>query len=370
MAHDLTGIGLNGNLTGTNFAGQNLTNATIYGTVTNADFSQANLANAHLDATLTDANFAQANLTNATVNRTLINADFSQANLTNASFASTYYDDHGNFYIGADLTGANLTGAEVRGADFTHDSFYSIGSGITVAQLYSTASYQAHDLSGIRLGDNSFAGVNLASQNLTNTRIYGTLTTADFRQAILANAYLGATLTDANFAQANLSNATVGGPATNANFSQANLTNVIFAVSYTDSDNNLHPGADLTGANLTAADSRGALGSLPYSWVYDYNQSHTARRAYCRSQPLGWLIAVSSRLRWQSDRDSAGGPADYRGGPTIVDGRHRHAAAGVRHRSLGLDNLLCAGNSRSPGWHARPDFCCWRKSRHPNRPHD
>ena len=42
------------------------------------------------------------------------------------------------------------------------------GIGITTAQLYSTASYQAHDLTGIGLGGNNLAGVNLAGQNLTN----------------------------------------------------------------------------------------------------------------------------------------------------------------------------------------------------------
>ena len=40
--------------------------------------------------------------------------------------------------------------------------------GITPAQLYSTASYQAHDLTGIGLYGNNLAGVNLAGQNLTN----------------------------------------------------------------------------------------------------------------------------------------------------------------------------------------------------------
>ena len=45
----------------------------------------------------------------------------------------------------ATLTGADFTGAEVRGA-----SFYSTtDSGFTAAQLYSTASYQAGDLTGI-----------------------------------------------------------------------------------------------------------------------------------------------------------------------------------------------------------------------------
>ena len=51
--------------------------------------------------------------------------------------------------IGATLTGANLTGAEVRGANF-----YRIPGTALRRQLYSTASYQAHDLTGIGLDGN------------------------------------------------------------------------------------------------------------------------------------------------------------------------------------------------------------------------
>src|SRR5262249_15184887 len=58
------------------------------------------------------------------------------------------------------------------------------GTGITPAQLYTTASYQAHDLSGIGLAYNNLAGANFAGQNLTNASFYGaTLTGADFSAA-------------------------------------------------------------------------------------------------------------------------------------------------------------------------------------------
>jgi hypothetical protein len=81
----------------------------------------------------------------------------------------------------------------VRGADF----FFS---GFTAAQLYSTASYKAHDLSGIKLNGN-FASLNLAGQNLTN---------ADFSP----------TGGGANLTGANLS----GADARGANFQYATLT--------------------------------------------------------------------------------------------------------------------------------------------------
>jgi uncharacterized protein YjbI with pentapeptide repeats len=189
QAHDLSGIGLSYNdLPGANFAGQNLTNASFYG------------------GTLTGAAFRQANLTNANFTiATLTGADFVQANLTKTSFYA------------ATLTDADFTAAEVRGADFGNYE----GTGITPAQLYSTASYQAHDLSGIDFTSNNLAGGNFAGQNLTNALFFdATLTDTDFRGANLANAYFQrATLTGADFRDANL---------TNANFTAATLTDADF----------------------------------------------------------------------------------------------------------------------------------------------
>ena len=103
------------NLAGVNLAGQNLTNASFYGaTLTGANFSQANLTNANLgDATLTNANFSQANLTNADLRR---------------RHADRREPDRGR------SAGGELHRAVSR-----------------TAQLYSTASYQAHDLTGISL---------------------------------------------------------------------------------------------------------------------------------------------------------------------------------------------------------------------------
>jgi uncharacterized protein YjbI with pentapeptide repeats len=114
--------------------------------LTGADFSNANLTGAYLDS---------ANLTGT---------DFTNANLTDA-------------YLSGNLTGADFTNAEVRGASFYH-------SGITLAQLYSTASYAAQDLSGINLSGNNLAGANFAGQNFTNANFnYATLTGADFTAA-------------------------------------------------------------------------------------------------------------------------------------------------------------------------------------------
>src|SRR5262245_4275859 len=120
----------------------------------------------------------------------LTGANLSQADLTNANLSE------------AALTGADFTNAEARGATFQRfNSYFGIGIGITLAQLYSTASYQARDLTGIGLSYSPFAGGNFAGQNLTNASFgAATLTGANFHQANLTNVHFGgATLTDADF---------------------------------------------------------------------------------------------------------------------------------------------------------------------------
>ena len=86
---------------------------------------------------------------------TLTGADFREANLTDAYFS------------GATLTDADFTDADDSWGELP-TYVCTVGTGITLAQLYSTASYQAHDLSGIDFGDNDLAGGNFAGQNLTN----------------------------------------------------------------------------------------------------------------------------------------------------------------------------------------------------------
>ena len=161
-------------------------------------------------------------------------------------------------------------------------------------QLYSTADYQAHDLTGIRLDQSNLSGWNFAGQNLTNANFYyATVTGADFTGAEVRGAnfvgaagYLGSrwngftaeqlystasyqsrdlagiqldgnNLTDWNFAAQNLSNATFASATlTGVNFAQANLTNALFRQ------------ATLTNADFTAADTRGAIQlGLPSSTI-------------------------------------------------------------------------------------------------------
>jgi uncharacterized protein YjbI with pentapeptide repeats len=156
----------------------------------------------------------------------------------------------------------------VAGADFG-------GTNLTASQLYSTASYKAHNLQGIGLESFNLTGWNFSGQNLTNANLSsGTLTNANFTGgnltgANVAGADFGGTnltasqlystasykahnlqgiglescnLTGWNFSGQNLTNANLSsGTLTNANLTGANLDNT-----------------NLTNAILTGADLRGA----------------------------------------------------------------------------------------------------------------
>jgi uncharacterized protein YjbI with pentapeptide repeats len=302
-------------LTGANLTQADLTNANlIRAKLTNANFTQADLVNAKLFlATLTNANLSRANLTNAEFRgASLVNANLSQANLTNADFDGTlspYYSAGEADLTGANLSGANLTnanfrnvpltgatltGAEVRRANFSRNTTDPLAlPGLTVAQLSSTASYQAHDLTGIKLEFNLLAGVNLAGQNLTNAAFYAAdltganLTGAQVRGADLRGRFTADQLYStasyqarqlsgislhylpgANLSGQDLTFARFLGDFAGANFSRANLTYSSFQTPYGGtlanadfSHANLNGAgvqADLTGANFTSAEVRGA----------------------------------------------------------------------------------------------------------------
>jgi uncharacterized protein YjbI with pentapeptide repeats len=248
QAHDLTGVVLDSNdLSGWNFAGQNFADAIMSSLIlTGANFTGANLRGAQFFVSrLTDANFTNAEIQGASFRRIgcgfggclphgtsatgfslaqlystasyrardLRDTDFSAIDLAGGNFASQNLTN-ASFYA-ATLSGADFTDAEIRGANFgksTVNCPFDIcpvgrGTGITFAQLYSTASYKARDLSGIGLGYNDLAGGNFVGQNLANASFYyTTLTGADFHEANLANAsfvyYVVGALTGADFTSA------------------------------------------------------------------------------------------------------------------------------------------------------------------------
>jgi uncharacterized protein YjbI with pentapeptide repeats len=263
-----------------------------------ADLSQANLMNANLSgANLRNASLRGANLQGASFSRwhfprcvdwelsdscysltDLTAADLSQADLTSANFNFAYLSGANlrrtNLtnvdFSYATLTGADFAGANVRNTNFNvafeGGSGWPFGSGITPAQLYSTASYQAHDLSGIDFTNNDLAGANFAGQNLTNATFYAaTLSDTDFTGARIQSAdfgrrhyifeprlFVGTGITlaqlysTASYQANDLSdvdfkyNDLAGG-----NFAGQNLINANFL------------GATLTGADFTGADVRG-----------------------------------------------------------------------------------------------------------------
>ena len=221
-----------------NFAGQNLTKANLsYANLTNANLGQANLTNADLSSSdLTGADVSGADLTGARVS----SAKFNDTNLTLApallhvrlpierytwsgEMGLAHFNLSGanfsnEFFYAANFTGADLDRGQPlqcepvfrdtqpseshRAPTFAEHAWMGPSSkGFTVAQFYSTASYQAHDLTRIGLGSNDLTGWNFAGQNLTTRNLFSSiLTGADFRQANLASAsFSSATLTGAGF---------------------------------------------------------------------------------------------------------------------------------------------------------------------------
>jgi uncharacterized protein YjbI with pentapeptide repeats len=222
----------------------------------------AELANSDLSsANLTDAYLAGANLTNANAfNSNLMDADFRGANLSNANFRA------------ATLTDADFAGAQVRGATLARENDLGqwFGTGITIVQLYSTASYQSGDLSGVSL-DADLSGANLAGKNLAGANLWGTLTGADFTGAQISRAGLaGITLAQlystASYQSHDLSGGLLGGDFSGGNFTRQDLNNAeLVSAKLTGADlanaqlqRAFFNSTNLAGANFSAADARGA----------------------------------------------------------------------------------------------------------------
>jgi uncharacterized protein YjbI with pentapeptide repeats len=268
------------NLQFANFASANFTGASLAGAdLRGASFNQATLTSANLSGAQFDgANFASASM--ASINLAgsdlkganfaladLSSANFSGASLIGANFAGTrMYSvnfagfDLGNVNLGsadlsgASLAGANLTGAVVNGANLTR-------TGLTAQQLYSTASYKAHDLRGIGLysvvgsdwdlTDQNIAGADFGSTALTWFQLSHT---ASFQEQDLhgiglsANNLSGWDLSAQNLTVANLTSATL----TNTNFSAADLRGAIGinVIATSTITNTILPAGNINGLNL------------------------------------------------------------------------------------------------------------------------
>jgi len=292
---DLRHIHLNSNdLSGWDFAAKNLTYARFQdANLTNASFSAANLTYAYLyQANLTGASLRGANLTRADFSRaTLTEADFSggivayaglgeatSRGLAAGQFYSTASYQSGDLrgvslmkddlsgwdFAGKNLEGASLheahltdtvfSGAIVRGASFAGTT----SRGFVADQLYSTASYQSGDLSGINWQSNDLRGWDLAGKNLVDASFWGAdLAGTSFAGAVIRGAKLPEATTrgftadqfysTASYQSGDLSRiALSNNDLTGWDFSGKNLSGVGF------SDANV-TGANFSGANLTGA---------------------------------------------------------------------------------------------------------------------
>ena len=227
------------NLRGADFSEQNLTDSDFrIARLDNADFSGANLTNASfLGARLANANFSGADLSHARVGG---NFQGSESDLTNTNFAS------------ATLVGATI--GVSTGADFTNAVLRDtiLSSGITLAQLESTMSYQNRDLSGVTVP----ASVDLTGQDFSGWVLAGaqlpSLEGARLNGADLSNAWLE------NVREADLSAANIKGAQFRPN---SDLTQEQFKSTASYQANDLAgvrllleiSGWELSGANLTEA---------------------------------------------------------------------------------------------------------------------
>jgi len=162
-----------------------------------ADFAagRVNVSGSDFTASWLDsARFWNANASNCKFDgASLISADFTNANLNGASLTSARMTNA--IFDFASLSNANFTDGAILGAKFTSVT----SKGFTQAQLESTASYRAKDLTGVSMENNDLSGWSFLEQNLTDVSfLNSTLKGTNFNYA---------TLTDTDFGDANVEGA-------------------------------------------------------------------------------------------------------------------------------------------------------------------
>jgi uncharacterized protein YjbI with pentapeptide repeats len=244
------------------------------------NFSHQDLTSAHFPGTGLD----ETDFTGAAI----VGADFERSGLTADQLYSTAsYQSHGlrgiklgivdlrgwnlsnqdltgaNF-VGATLTGANFNGALIGGAGL--NSVPGMGRQITSQQLYSTASYQMHDLHGVDLSVNDMRGWDFSNQDLAS---------ASFSFAALATTnFSGAIIRGADFFRTTAKGFTAQQLYSTRSYQQRDLRAIYFEeddLSGWDFSNQNLQGAQfranvvLIGANFTGADLRGDRFEAPTS---------------------------------------------------------------------------------------------------------
>ena len=284
------------------FNGAILTNADLSGTtLTNANFAGAMVAGANFgigeSSTATGITLPQLSSTVSYQQRNLRGIGIGGHDLTGWDFSGQ--DLAGADFGGSMLTSANFAGAVVAGAHFDdgYAGYYDVrsGSGITLPQLYSTASYQQRDLRGIGLGVHDLTGWDFSGQDLTGANfVWSMLTNANFAGAVVSGArftlspgftkeqlYSTASYQQRNLASIGLSSNDLtdwdfsGQDLTSADLGGSTLTNANLA------------GAMVTGATFVSVTSRGFTKEQLYSTA-SYQQRNLGSMGLSYNNLAGW----------------------------------------------------------------------------------
>jgi uncharacterized protein YjbI with pentapeptide repeats len=261
-ANDLSGWNFaSQNLTKADFFGSNLTDTNFTGAVVNgAALDSTNFTAGQLYST---ASFASGDLTGVGFGSNLSGWNFANQNLTSASFFS--FSASNSF--GSNLTGATFTGAIVKGAVFdltnlTANQLYSTASfangdltGISLGGDDVTGwNFANQNLTQAKFNSAILTNVNLSNLNLSDASFYSSLmTNANLVNANLTNAFLDqAVLTNADLANATLTNAFLG----NADFTGTDLRSATgwSPAATTVTHNTIRPDGSIQGLALMAGE--------------------------------------------------------------------------------------------------------------------
>ena len=288
-------------LSGAHFSNANLQQATFYQVdLSRVDFHDAKISGVTFDQ-VTGLNAEQIYSTRSYANKSLggfgirevalSDIDFSDQHLVRASFRNSDLS-RANFR-GADLSGSSFQDSDIGQGDFSEANIQATTffgrSKITSSMLYSTASYQSGDLTGIRLFDQDMSGWQLNGKNLAAARFdrsdndganyaNANLSDAWFEESSVRNVdFSGADLTDirfdriTSFQNANFNNAIIR----EAYFSGGNLSYEQLASTKSFAERDLY-GIELNGTNL----ARGNFDNhkLNNATIIDANLSNSSFR--------------------------------------------------------------------------------------------
>ncbi len=205
--------------------------------------------------TLQSLSFAGENLAGSTfVGSQIYSCDFSNADLQGANLSAVFCLNSN--FTSTDFSGATINGSSGNGND---GIYFGSPTGLTAAQLYSTASYQNLDLDGVGFQNVSVAGWNFAGQNLTFALFRCDVTGADFSGTRIYGADLENNMTPAqlystaSYANHDLSFVRFGMPLAGFSFASQNL----YRASFTKND---LAGVDFTGAVVASTNFSEATG--------------------------------------------------------------------------------------------------------------